>query len=53
MPYRLEMYNLFNHTQFGVEGGSGGVDTTARFDLATDAQVNALFCSYNSARGAS
>jgi len=35
------MYNLFNHTQFDVEGGTGGGDTTARFDLATGAQVNA------------
>lgn len=52
LQYRLEMYNAFNHTQFGVEGGTGGVDTTARFDLATGAQVNALFGSYNSARSA-
>jgi hypothetical protein len=44
------MYNAFNHTQFGVEGGTGGVDTGARFDLTTGAQVNALFGSYNSAR---
>ena len=50
LQYRLEMYNLFNHTQFDVEGGTGGGDTTARFDLATGAQVNALFGSYNSAR---
>ena len=49
LQYRLEMYNLFNHTQFCVEGGTGG-DTMARFDLATGAQVNALFGSYNSAR---
>ncbi len=52
LQYRLEMYNAFNHTQFGVEGGggTGGVDTAARFDLTTGAQVNALFGSYNSAR---
>jgi hypothetical protein len=54
LQYRLEMYNAFNHTQFGVDGGvaggTGGVDTNARFDLTTGAQVNALFGSYNSAR---
>jgi hypothetical protein len=54
LQYRLEMYNAFNHTQFGVDGGlaggTGGVDTTARFDLTTGAQFNALFGSYNSAR---
>src|SRR5262245_24855073 len=54
LQYRLEMYNAFNHTQFGVDGGvaggTGGVDTAARFDLTTGAQVNALFGSYNSAR---
>ncbi|HZS04466.1 MAG TPA: TonB-dependent receptor [Blastocatellia bacterium] len=44
LQYRLEMYNAFNHTQFS------GVDTTARFDLATGNQVNALFGSYNAAR---
>jgi hypothetical protein len=44
------MYNAFNHTQFGVEGGTGGVDTNARFDLTTGAQVNPLFGSYTSAR---
>ena len=50
LQYRLEMYNAFNHTQFGVEGGTGGVDTNARFDLTTGAQVNPLFGSYTSAR---
>ena len=46
LQYRLEMYNAFNHTQFS------GVDTTARFDLTTGAQVNGLFGSYNAARDA-
>jgi hypothetical protein len=43
LQYRLEMYNAFNHTQFT------GVDTTARFDLNTGAQVNGLFGSYTTA----
>jgi hypothetical protein len=46
LQYRLEMYNAFNHTQFS------GVNTTARFDLTTGAQVNGLFGSYNAARDA-
>jgi hypothetical protein len=46
LQYRLEMYNAFNHTQFS------SVDTTARFDLTTGNQVNALFGSYNGARDA-
>ncbi|HEU4390102.1 MAG TPA: hypothetical protein VFV34_20030, partial [Blastocatellia bacterium] len=46
LQYRLEMYNAFNHTQFSA------VDTTARFDLATGAQVNSLFGSYTGARDA-
>jgi hypothetical protein len=44
------MYNAFNHTQFGVVGGTGGVDTTARFDLNTGQQVNTRFGEYNAAR---
>ncbi len=51
MQYRLEMYNAFNHTQFGMVGGIGGVNTTARFD-AQGNQVNALFGSYTSALNA-
>jgi hypothetical protein len=46
LQYRLEMYNAFNHTQFST------VDTTARFDLTTGAQVNTLFGSYTGAREA-
>jgi hypothetical protein len=46
LQYRLEMYNAFNHTQFS------GVDTTARFDLATGNQVNARLGEYNTARDA-
>jgi Carboxypeptidase regulatory-like domain len=56
MQYRLEMYNAFNHTQFGLVGGVvnglGGVDTTARFDLNTGQQVNTRFGEYNGAREA-
>jgi hypothetical protein len=43
LQYRLETFNTFNHTQFT------GVDTGARFDVNTGAQVNALFGSYTSA----
>jgi hypothetical protein len=46
LQYRLEMYNAFNHTQFLA------VDTTARFDLTTGAQVNPLFGSVTAARDA-
>lgn len=48
LQYRLEMYNAFNHTQFGLVNGIGGVDTTARFD-AEGNQTNPLFGSYTSA----
>ena len=37
LQYRLELYNAFNHTQYAT------IDTTARFDLTTGAQVNAQF----------
>ena len=46
LQYRLEMYNAFNHTQCSA------VDTTARFDLTTGAQVNSLFGSCTAARDA-
>jgi hypothetical protein len=51
LQYRLEMYNAFNHTQFGGVGVSG-VDTTAQFNPNTGAQTNTLFGSYNAARDA-
>src|SRR5262245_12807137 len=51
LQYRLEMYNAFNHTQFGGVGVSG-VDTTAQFNPNTGAQTNPLFGSYNAARDA-
>ncbi len=51
LQYRLEMYNAFNHTQFGGVGVSG-VDTTAQFNPSTGAQTNPLFGSYNAARDA-
>jgi hypothetical protein len=40
------MYNAFNHTQYAT------IDTTARFDLTTGAQVNAQFGSVTGAREA-
>ncbi len=43
LQFRLEMYNAFNHTQFG------GFDTTARFD-ATGNQVNANLGQFTSSR---
>ncbi len=46
LQYRLETFNTFNHTQFN------GVDTGARFDINTGAQVNALFGTYTSAANA-
>jgi hypothetical protein len=51
LQYRLEMYNAFNHTQFGGVGVSG-VDTTAQFNPNTGAQTNPLFGAYNNARDA-
>lgn len=44
--FRCETYNTFNHTQFS------GVDTTARFDTTTGAQVNARFGEMTGARPA-
>lgn len=43
LQFRSEMYNAFNHTQFG------GVDTTARFDVQ-GRQANTQFGQYTSAR---
>jgi len=42
--FRLETYNTFNHTQFS------DVDTTARFEPATGAQVNTRFGQLTGAR---
>lgn len=44
LQFRWEMYNAFNHTQFS------GLDTAARFDPATGAQVNARFGEFTSTR---
>lgn len=41
---RWEAYNAFNHTQYST------INTAARFDLATGAQVNALFGQVNATR---
>jgi hypothetical protein len=41
---RWEAYNAFNHTQYS------GINTAARFDLTTGAQVNALFGQVTSTR---
>ena len=35
--FRWEAYNAFNHTQYS------SINTAARYDLTTGAQVNALF----------
>jgi Carboxypeptidase regulatory-like domain len=51
LQYRLEMYNAFNHTQFGGVPPVTGVDTAARFDLNRGGeQVNPRFGEYNAAR---
>jgi hypothetical protein len=42
--FRSEFYNTFNHTQFS------GLDTGARFDTATGAQVNTRLGEFTSAR---
>ena len=42
--FRWEMYNVFNHTQFSA------LDTTARFDSATGAQINQRFGEFTAAR---
>ena len=44
IQFRFETYNTFNHTQFS------GVDTGARFDPSTGAQVNARMGQMTSAR---
>ncbi len=44
IQYRFEAYNAFNHTQFS------GLDTTARFDSTTGAQVNTRFGELTAAR---
>jgi hypothetical protein len=41
---RWEAYNAFNHTQYS------GINTAARFDLTTGAQVNTLFGQVSSTR---
>jgi hypothetical protein len=41
---RWEAYNAFNHTQYS------GLNTAARYDLTTGAQVNALFGQVSSTR---
>jgi hypothetical protein len=41
---RWEAYNAFNHTQYS------GINTAARYDLATGQQVNALFGQVSSTR---
>jgi len=59
LQFRLEAYNLLNHTQFGpapgatVNSGTGGqgVDNTLRFDAAGN-QVNANFGKATAARNA-
>lgn len=42
--FRWEAYNVFNHTQYS------GINTAARFDLTTNAQVNTLFGQVTSTR---
>jgi hypothetical protein len=42
--FRWEAYNVFNHTQYA------GINTSARFDLTTGAQVNSLFGQVTSTR---
>jgi hypothetical protein len=44
LQFRAEAYNAFNHTQFS------GVDSTARFDVNTGAQVNANLGKLNAVR---
>jgi hypothetical protein len=41
---RWETYNTFNHTQYS------GINATARYDLTTGQQVNALFGQVSSTR---
>ncbi len=42
--FRWEAYNAFNHTQYS------GINTAARYDLTTGAQVNSLFGQVTSTR---
>ena len=42
--FRWEAYNAFNHTQYS------GINTAARYDLTTGAQVNTLFGQVTSTR---
>ena len=59
VQFRVEAYNLLNHTQFGpapgvtVNSGTGGqgIDNTLRYDAAGN-QVNANFGKATSARAA-
>lgn len=44
LQFRWELYNAFNHTQFSA------VDTGARYDPATGAQVNTRFGEFTAAR---
>ena len=44
IQFRWEAYNVLNHTQYS------GINTAARFDLATGAQTNAQFGNVTSAR---
>ena len=44
LTLRWEAYNAFNHTQYS------GINTAARFDLTTGAQVNTLFGQVTSTR---
>jgi hypothetical protein len=46
---RWEVYNIFNHTQFGGTGTNPGINNTARFD-PSGAQVNPLFGQATSTR---
>jgi hypothetical protein len=43
LQFRWELYNVFNHTQFSA------VDTAARFDPATGAQLNSRLGQYTGA----
>ena len=44
ITFRWEAYNAFNHTQYS------GINTSARFDLTTGAQINSLFGQVTSTR---
>ena len=54
LQFRWEMYNVLNHTQFGIAKdvtGYPGIDNTVRFDAAGN-QVNANFGKATGARNA-